>query len=163
MQCPYCHSENTKVVDSRKVKNNTGIRRRRECQDCHLRFTTYEFYENTPLIVIKHNGEREIFDQQKIISGILRACYKCPVTKEEIEQLANEIENELQNRFKEEVKSQEIGELVMHYLKKIDEVAYIRFASVYRKFSDLQEFSQALEKLKGEKKVHKKKRRKKSD
>ena len=158
MQCPYCHSEDTKVVDSRKVKNNTGIRRRRECNECHLRFTTYEFYENTPLIVIKKNGEREIFDKQKIISGILRACYKCPVTKEEIEQIADYVENNLQNKFKEEVQAEEVGRLVMNYLKGIDEVAYIRFASVYKKFSDLQEFSQALEKLKKEKKIQKKKK-----
>ena len=157
MQCPYCHSENTKVIDSRKVKSNTGIRRRRECLDCMLRFTTYEFYENTPLLVIKRNGEREIFDRQKIISGIIRASYKCPVSKEVIEKIATDIENELQNKFKEEVHSEEIGRLVMNYLKSIDEIAYIRFASVYKKFSDLQEFSEALDNLKKEKKSTKRK------
>ncbi|MCK4667713.1 transcriptional repressor NrdR [Candidatus Dependentiae bacterium] len=157
MQCPYCHSENTKVVDSRKVKNNTGIRRRRECPECNLRFTTYEFYESTPLLVIKKDGEREIFDKQKIIAGILRASYKCSVTLEVIDKLVTDVENELQNRFKEEVRTAEIGRLVMNYLKGLDEIAYIRFASVYRKFSDLQEFSEALEKLKKEKKYKKKK------
>ena len=91
MQCPYCHSENTKVVDSRKVKNNTGIRRRRECSECNLRFTTYEFYENTPLLVLKKNGEREIFDKQKIIAGILRASYKCSVSLEVIEKLVIDV------------------------------------------------------------------------
>ncbi|RKZ28278.1 transcriptional regulator NrdR [bacterium] len=152
MKCPYCGSNSDKVVDSRSVREGRAIRRRRECLDCGRRFTTYEFVEESQLLVIKKDGRREPFDRGKIISGLQVACRKRPVSAEQIESVANQIEAELIERGSMEIKSTEIGEMVMARLKDIDQVAYVRFASVYRQFKDVDEFRTALHKLLEEKK-----------
>ena len=131
MRCPFCGNPETKVVDSREVNDGTMIRRRRECLRCKKRFTTYERIESINMIVIKKDGRRELFDKQKIINGLLKACEKRPVTYEQILRIADKIEAELMEKFFPEVKSKKIGELVMRELRKLDKVAYIRFASVY--------------------------------
>lgn len=147
MQCPYCQHMESKVIDSRYTEEHTVIRRRRECLDCKKRFTTYERIEDNPLRVIKKNGDREFFDRNKIMSGLLKACEKRPISKEELEQMVNEIKHELNNRMNQEVPSKLIGEMVMNKLKDLDEVAYVRFASVYRQFKDVNKFKQELERL----------------
>ena len=152
MKCPFCGYTDSKVIDSRPAEDGTTIRRRRECLDCQKRFTTYEIIERMPLVVIKRDGSRESFDKVKIINGVIRACEKRPVTMTQIEGLANDIELELRGRLESEVKSEVIGEMVMARLKDLDEVAYVRFASVYRSFKDINTFMEELTKLLGDKK-----------
>ncbi len=147
MKCPVCGTPDSKVIDSRLTEGN-NIRRRRECRQCQKRFTTYEIIETVRLFVIKKNGTKEIFDKNKLLSGIMKACEKRPVNSEEI---AAEIENELQNSLTGEITTKEIGELVMDKLKARDEVAYVRFASVYREFKDLDTFIKELSSLKRKK------------
>ena len=152
MKCPFCGFTDSKVIDSRPAEDGTTIRRRRECLDCQKRFTTYEIIERMPLVVIKRDGSRESFDKVKIINGVIRACEKRPVTMTQIETLAEEIELELRGRLESEVKSEVIGEMVMARLKDLDEVAYVRFASVYRSFKDINTFMEELTKLLGDRK-----------
>ncbi|WP_438316041.1 transcriptional regulator NrdR [Candidatus Caldatribacterium sp. SIUC1] len=140
MRCPYCGAEDSKVIDSREVEGGTEVRRRRECPTCHRRFTTYERYERKPLRVIKKNGTRELFDRKKILNGLMKACEKRPVSSEELERIVDDIERELQEEGYEEVPSSRIGEKVMEKLKALDQVAYVRFASVYREFRDIDQF-----------------------
>ena len=145
MKCPVCSNTESKVIDSRP-SDKSSIRRRRECLGCGKRFTTYEIIEATPIFVIKKDGSKEIFDQNKIAAGVRRACYKRPVTEEQIAALVMEIENEIVNSLRDDVTTSEIGEMVMEKLRKIDEVSYVRFASVYREFKDVETF---LEELRG--------------
>jgi transcriptional repressor NrdR len=145
MRCPYCDFNETKVIDSRN--SDRSIRRRRECESCGKRFTTYERAELVDLFVVKKDGRREPFDRQKLLAGIMRACEKRPVSHEKIEQMVDGIERELRGRESIEIRSKEIGGMVMKKLKRIDKVAYIRFASVYRSFEDVHEFEKELKKL----------------
>lgn len=147
MKCPYCAHLESKVVDSRPSDEGASIRRRRECLACHKRFTTYETMESLPLVVIKKDGSRQTFDKSKLLNGMIRACEKRPVAFATLEAIANEIEQTLQNEMEREVSSAEIGELVMERLKKVDEVSYVRFASVYRQFKDINTFMRELNKL----------------
>ena len=144
MKCPSCACPDSKVIDSRPVEEGNSIRRRRECLACQKRFTTFEILETVQIIVIKKNGTKELFDRNKLLSGLLKACQKRPVNAEE---LVNEIENELQNSLTNEVTTTEIGEMVMDKLKSRDEVAYVRFASVYREFKDIDTFLAELKQL----------------
>lgn len=147
MKCPYCGSLETRVVDSRYSEDMEAIRRRRECLNCGKRFTTYERVEIAPLIVIKKNGEKEEFDPEKLKKGMLKACEKRPINREDIEIAVQEIERELRNRESIEVSSIEIGEMVMDKLRNLDKVAYIRFASVYREFADVETFQEEIKNL----------------
>ena len=147
MKCPYCANPESKVVDSRPSDEGTSIRRRRECLVCHRRFTTYETMESLPLVVIKKDGSRQTSDKGKLLNGMIRACEKRPVAFDTLEGIANEIEQTLQNAMDREVSSTHIGELVMERLRKVDEVAYVRFASVYRQFKDISTFMEELDKL----------------
>ena len=151
MKCPYCAHLESKVVDSRPADEGASIRRRRECLSCHKRFTTYETIESLPLMVIKKDGSRQSFDRNKVMGGLIRACEKRPVPYQILEQLVAEIEQVLQNQMEREVSSAQIGELVMERLKKVDEVAYVRFASVYRQFKDINTFMAELNRLLEEK------------
>ncbi|MBE0446713.1 MAG: transcriptional repressor NrdR [Actinobacteria bacterium] len=148
MKCPYCGFTDSKVIDSRLNETSNITRRRRECLECSSRFTTFEKVEEIPLTVIKKNGEREPFSRTKLLEGILRALVKRQVSRERIEQIVDDIEGNLRNEFKYEVASIELGDQVLRALKEIDKVAYIRFASVYREFKDLEEFTQELKRLK---------------
>ncbi|HOQ23242.1 MAG TPA: transcriptional regulator NrdR [Bacillota bacterium] len=145
MRCPFCGQPDSKVIDSRASDEGVAIRRRRECLACEKRFTTYERIEEIPLFVVKKDGKREPFDRQKLLHGILKACEKRPVPFEELERLVDRVEKDLRNRMDQEVSSAEIGELVMDGLREIDEVAYVRFASVYRQFTDVDKFMQELQ------------------
>ncbi len=147
MKCPYCAFLESKVVDSRPADEGASIRRRRECLSCHKRFTTYETMESLPLMVVKKDGSRQSFDRSKVLSGIIRACEKRPVPYQAMEGLVAEIEQVLQNQMDREISSAQIGELVMERLKQLDEVAYVRFASVYREFKDIDTFLAELNKL----------------
>ena len=147
MKCPFCGYSESKVVDSRPAEEGATIRRRRECLSCQKRFTTYEIMERLPLIVIKKDGSRQTFDKQKLINGMLRACEKRPVTIADLQSAAEAIEQELQNSVDREFKTTQVGEMVMNRLKSIDEVAYVRFASVYRQFRDINSFMVELNKL----------------
>ncbi len=147
MKCPFCGFIEDKVIDSRSSNEDKSVRRRRECLKCKRRFTTYEYIEEVPLMVIKKDGRREAFDRNKIISGILKACEKRPVSMEKVEAVVDKVEKELQKSFDKEVKAQVVGELVMEYLHKLDEVAYVRFASVYRQFKDINHFMKELKDL----------------
>lgn len=147
MKCLYCGCEDSKVIDSRSVDENTSIRRRRECVSCGRRFTTYETIETTPVLVIKNGGNREVFDSNKIKNGIIKACEKRPVPMYKIDLLVDNIKKQVYNSLDQEITSKEIGEMVMSGLKEIDEVAYVRFASVYRSFKDISTFMKELEKL----------------
>ncbi|MGO1580004.1 MAG: transcriptional regulator NrdR [Peptoniphilaceae bacterium] len=147
MKCPYCEYNESKVVDSRPTDEGYTIRRRRECINCKSRFTTYEKIEETPIIVVKKDGNREIFDRNKIVNGIIRSCEKRPVSLEEIEKSVDNIEKQVQNSLQKEISSSDIGDLVMRELKDLDEVAYVRFASVYRQFKDVQSFFDELEEI----------------
>lgn len=147
MKCPYCGEENTKVIDSRPAEENNAIRRRRQCEKCNKRFTTYEKVETIPLIVIKKEDIREQYDRGKIEAGILRSCHKRPVSYEQIMSVVEDVENAIFNTEQKEVSSTLIGELVMERLKKLDQVAYVRFASVYREFKDVNTFMDELKKL----------------
>ena len=147
MKCPYCAYAESKVVDSRPADEGASIRRRRECLSCHKRFTTYETVESLPLMVVKKDGSRQSFDRNKVMSGVIRACEKRPVPYQSMEALAAEIEQILQNQMDREVSTARIGELVMERLKALDEVAYVRFASVYREFKDIGTFLAELNNL----------------
>lgn len=147
MKCPYCSSDNTRVIDSRPADDNNAIRRRRLCDDCGKRFTTYEKVETIPLIVIKKDDNREQYDRSKIEAGILRACHKRPVSAVQISHLVNAVEVDIFNREEKEVSSSEIGEIVMNRLQKLDPVAYVRFASVYREFKDVNTFMDEIKKI----------------
>ena len=147
MKCPFCGYEESKVIDSRPTDEGERIRRRRECLECGKRFTTYEMIESLPIIVIKKDGSRETFDRQKLLTGMLRACEKRPVSIETLDRAISDIETVIQNSLDREVSSDKIGELVMEKLKEIDEVAYVRFASVYRQFKDINTFMDELNKL----------------
>lgn len=147
MRCPYCANIDSKVVDSRPAEEGRTIRRRRECLVCKKRFTTYETVESIPVVVIKRDGSRQAFDRRKLINGMLRACEKRPVSIAQLENAATQIEQELQNSLDREIRTEYIGELTMEKLRSIDEVAYVRFASVYRQFKDINTFMQELNKL----------------
>ena len=152
MKCPYCGHLDSRVVDSRPADEYDSIRRRRECLSCHMRFTTYEVVETVPLVVIKKDNSREPFDRQKLLNAMLRACAKRPVSYEAIERAVTSIEQTLLSSYDREIPSVRIGELTMQELKKIDEVAYVRFASVYRQFADVESFFNELKKLMGDRK-----------
>ena len=147
MKCPYCSHENTRVIDSRPAEDNNSIRRRRVCDECGKRFTTYEKIETIPLIVIKKDENREPCDRSKIEAGVLRACHKRPISINQINQLVDEVETEIFNREEKEIPSRVIGELVMDKLKNLEAVAYVRFASVYREFKDINTFMDELKKV----------------
>ncbi len=147
MKCPFCGYEESKVIDSRPADDGERIRRRRECIKCAKRFTTYEIIESVPIIVVKKDKSRQVFDRQKLFNGMIKACEKRPVTSETIERAVSDIETQLQNSLDREVTSIQIGELAMEKLKDIDDVAYVRFASVYRQFRDINTFMQELNKL----------------
>ena len=147
MKCPFCSFEESKVIDSRPTDEGERIRRRRECMSCAKRFTTYEIIESVPIIVVKKDKSRQVFDRQKLFNGMIKACEKRPVTSEDIDRAVNDIELQLPNTLDREVTSVKIGEYVMDKLKDIDEVAYVRFASVYRQFKDINTFMSELKKL----------------
>lgn len=151
MRCPFCNYYESKVIDSRPTDEGQAIRRRRECIKCARRFTTYEKIEKIPLLVVKKNGTRESYDRNKVLSGILKACEKRPVSLETIEKMVDDIEKDLYNSLDKEIPSNYIGEKIMNKLKDIDEVAYVRFASVYRQFKDLNTFMEELKKILDEK------------
>lgn len=147
MKCPYCNAQDTKVIDSRPADDNSSIRQRRQCEKCGKRFTTYEKLETMPLMVIKKDRSRETYDRSKIESGIIHSCHKRPVSTQQINAMIDEIENQIFNMEEKEVETTVIGELVMRKLKQLDEVAYVRFASVYREFKDVNTFMEELGKL----------------
>ena len=147
MKCPFCGHENTRVIDPRPADENNSIRRRRVCDECEKRFTTYEKVETIPLIIIKKDNNRETYDRSKIEAGVLRACHKRPISAAQITQLVDEVETEIFNREEKEVPSAVIGELVMDKLKNLEAVAYVRFASVYREFKDINTFMDELKKV----------------
>lgn len=147
MRCLKCGSEESRVVDSRSIEEGNSIRRRRECLNCKNRFTTYEKIEHTPIIVIKHSGDRQQFNREKVLNGMLRACEKRPVSLDTLEKAVDEIEYEINNSLEKEIPVSKIGEYVISKLKEIDEIAYVRFASVYRQFKDIAEFKNELNKL----------------
>ncbi|MBR5502386.1 MAG: transcriptional repressor NrdR [Oscillospiraceae bacterium] len=147
MKCPVCSAPDTKVIDSRPSDEDSRIRRRRECISCGRRFTTYEALETVPLVVVKKNGSRELFDSEKLLRSMLKACEKRQVSSEELTKICDRVEKTLQNRLEREISSNEIGELVMNELKNVDKVAYIRFASVYRDFRDIDTFIQAVNEI----------------
>ncbi|NLG02746.1 MAG: transcriptional repressor NrdR [Clostridia bacterium] len=147
MKCPFCSHENTRVIDSRPAEENNSIRRRRVCDECGKRFTTYEKVETIPLIIIKKDNNRETYDRSKIEAGVLRACHKRPISADQISKLIDEVETEIFNREEKEVSSEVIGELVMNKLKNLEAVAYVRFASVYREFKDINTFMDELKKV----------------
>ncbi len=147
MKCPFCNHENTRVIDSRPAEDNNSIRRRRICDECGKRFTTYEKIETIPLIIIKKDNNREAYDRTKLEGGVLRACHKRPVSAKQITTLLDEVETEIFNMEEREISSQVIGELVMNKLRDLDMVAYVRFASVYREFKDINTFMDELKKV----------------
>lgn len=151
MKCPFCNHNDSRVIDSRSAEDGTTIRRRRECVSCGRRFTTYEVVEKLPLMVIKQDGRREVFKRDKILNGVIRSCDKRDISMERIVGLVNAIERDIRNTMEQEISSAKIGELVMKRLKEFDEVAYIRFASVYRKFTDIGSFMQELNELQAQK------------
>ena len=147
MKCPYCGYSESKVIDSRPADENSSIRRRRECLSCSKRFTTYETVESLPMVVVKKDGSRQSFDRRKVLGGMIRACEKRPVPLAELEKIAEEIEQDLQNSMEREISTEAIGEKVMERLRDVDQVAYVRFASVYRQFKDIDTFMTELNKL----------------
>lgn len=151
MKCPFCGTLNSRVIDSRSADDGNSIRRRRECTACGKRFTTYETVEKIPLIVIKSDGRRIAFDRNKLLTGIIRSCYKRDISTQKVIEFADNIEKDLRNMMVSEISSKKIGELIMDRLKYFDEVAYIRFASVYRKFTDVNNFAQEMEELRSTK------------
>ena len=155
MKCPYCGYQESKVVDSRHSDDSTSIRRRRECLACGKRFTTYETVESLPIVVVKKDGSRQSFDRNKVLNGMVRACEKRPVPMADLEKAVDEIEQIIQNSLEREISTADIGELVMERLKPLDEVAYVRFASVYRQFKDINTFMQELNKILEEKEDNK--------
>jgi transcriptional repressor NrdR len=150
LRCPFCNYEESKVIDSRPAENGTIVRRRRECIECKRRFTTYEKLESVPLVVIKKSGDRQTYDRNKILSGILKACEKRPISADTIENLLDIIEYKILTTYDKEVQSKDIGEIVIEELKKIDEIAYVRFASVYRQFKDINTFMDELKSMLGD-------------
>ncbi len=155
MRCPFCSYEESKVIDSRPAENGTIVRRRRECIECKRRFTTYEKLESVPLVVIKKSGDRQTYDRNKILSGILKACEKRPISADTIEGLLDIIEYKILTTYDKEIQSKDIGEIVIEELKKIDEIAYVRFASVYRQFKDINTFMDELKSMLDENKESK--------
>ena len=151
MKCPFCGYSESKVIDSRPAEEGSSIRRRRECLSCSKRFTTYETVESLPMVVVKKDGSRQSFDRRKVLGGMIRACEKRPVPLAELEKIAEEIEQDLQNSMEREISTEAIGERVMDCLRKVDQVAYVRFASVYRQFKDIDTFMAELNKLLAEK------------
>ena len=151
MRCPYCGQSESKVIDSRPADEGNSIRRRRECLSCQKRFTTYETVESLPMVVVKKDGSRQSFERRKVLGGMIRACEKRPVPLAELEKIAEEIEQDLQNSMEREVSTEDIGEKVMDRLRSVDQVAYVRFASVYRQFKDIDTFMAELNKLLNEK------------
>ena len=147
MKCPYCGYSESKVIDSRPADEGSSIRRRRECLSCAKRFTTYETVESLPMVVVKKDGSRQSFDRRKVLGGMIRACEKRPVPLAELEKIAEEIEQDLQNSMEREISTEAIGEKVMERLRNVDQVAYVRFASVYRQFKDIDTFMTELNKL----------------
>ena len=147
MKCPFCGHENTRVIDSRPAEDNNSIRRRRVCDECDKRFTTYEKVETIPLIVIKKDDNRKTYDRSKIEAGVLRACHKRPISANQIKKLVDDVETEIFNKEEKEIPSRVIGELVMNKLKDLEAVAYVRFASVYREFKDINTFMDELKKV----------------
>ena len=147
MRCPACNYVESKVIDSRATEDNSTIRRRRECHQCGTRFTTFEMVEKVPLMVRKKDGRRVVFEREKVLNGLMKACEKRPVSVEQMEEVATEVERELRGSQQREVSSQEIGECIMRHLLNFDQVAYVRFASVYRQFADIESFKEALESL----------------
>ncbi len=147
MKCPYCGTNRDKVIDSRSSKGTRSVRRRRECLKCGRRFTTYEYIEETPLMVIKKDGRREPFDRNKILGGLVKACEKRPISMQRLERIVDSIERQLQKNFDREVKAPVIGELAMKHLHSLDQIAYVRFASVYRQFKDINQFMKELKHL----------------
>lgn len=147
MKCPFCGFLESKVIDSRPAEEGSTIRRRRECLACQKRFTTYEIIEHLPVVVVKRDGSRQSFDRVKLINGMVRACEKRPVSLAQLEKIADEIEQELQSALEREISTVDIGEMVMKRMKEVDEVAYVRFASVYRSFKDINTFMEELTKL----------------
>lgn len=156
MRCPFCENPDTRVIDSRPTEEGHAIRRRRECDGCSKRFTTYEKVEEMIFMVIKKDGSREAFDRSKVMSGIIKACEKRPVPIADIEKIVDDIERGLNNMMEKEVESKLIGEVIMEHLKELDEVAYVRFASVYRQFKDVNTFVAEIEKLLGKEKANEK-------
>ncbi len=148
MKCPYCKNSDTKVIETRVTDSDLSIRRRRECEKCGNRFTTFERIENTPIAVIKKDNTRQPFDRNKILSGLIRACIKRNITTAELEKIVDEIESEIRNFHSNEISSKEIGDIVLGKLKNLDKVAYIRFASVYKQFDDIKQFTNELSELK---------------
>lgn len=155
VRCPFCSYEESKVIDSRPAENGTIVRRRRECIECKRRFTTYEKLESVPLVVIKKSGDRQTYDRNKILSGILKACEKRPISADTIEGLLDIIEYKILTTYDKEIQSKDIGEIVIEELKKIDEIAYVRFASVYRQFKDINTFMDELKSMLDENKESK--------
>ncbi len=147
MKCPYCSCKKDKVIDSRSSNAGRNIRRRRECLKCERRFTTYEYIEEIPLMIIKKDGRREAFDRKKLLSGIMKACEKRPIAVQKQEEAVDKVEKDIQRQFEKEVHAKEIGEMVMKHLYHLDEIAYIRFASVYRQFRDVSQFMKELKKV----------------
>ncbi|MEG0369789.1 MAG: transcriptional regulator NrdR [Hungatella sp.] len=147
MKCPFCNAEDTKVIDSRPADDNNSIRRRRQCENCGKRFTTYEKLETMPLMVIKKDNSREMYDRSKIESGVVHSCHKRPISIQQVDSMIDEIENQIFNLEEKEVATSVIGEMVMAKLKALDEVAYVRFASVYREFKDVNTFMEEIGKL----------------
>ena len=150
MKCPYCGYSDSKVIDSRPTEDDLSIRRRRGCLQCGKRFTTYETVEQVPVMVVKRDGSRQAFDKQKMLRGMIRACYKRPVSAADLEKAANEVEHEVRNSMQREVSAEYVGDLVMEKLKALDEVSYVRFASVYRQFKDISTFREELDRMMGE-------------
>ena len=147
MKCPFCFNDESKVVDSRSTDDNTTIRRRRECTKCNKRYTTYEKIEDIPILVVKRDLTRENFNKEKIVNGLIIACQKRPVSRKQIEEIAEEIEKKISNNMLTEIESEKIGEMVMKRLKEIDEISYVRFASVYRQFKDINTFLEEIKNL----------------
>jgi transcriptional repressor NrdR len=151
MRCPACGNEGDKVIDSRAVRDGQGVRRRRECLDCHTRYTTYEFIEQAPVLVVKKDGRREPYARDRVLAGLIKACEKRPISRQQLEDLVDDVEREVIGEGRSEVSSRDIGEAVMNRLQALDEVAYVRFASVYRSFRDLTQFMDELRNLLEEK------------
>jgi len=150
VKCPYCGYDDDKVIETRQIEDGTAIRRRRECSSCQKRFTTYEHVETIPIMVVKKDGSRQVFDRTKVMKGIIRACEKRNVSSDDIERLTNNVETEIFNLNRKEVSSQEIAELIMSKLREFDQVAYVRFASVYKQFKDIDSFMEELNRLKSD-------------
>lgn len=158
MKCPRCGKDGDRVLETRTSQAGSVVRRRRECGECHFRFTTYETIERMPLVVVKRDGTREPYDRTKLLNGIATACRKRPVSAEKIETIVNEIEDSLSDKYQTEIKSSEIGRMVLEHLLEIDEVSYVRFASVYRKFTNIDKFAKELSKIKKERRWKRKHR-----